>query len=313
MIQLVIQVDLRCGSWRDALGDAGTAGRRAGDGEGRVRMAASVCLNNGVRLPMVGIGLFRVPPEETPQTVRTALGIGYRLIDTAASYGNEAAVGETLMETRIARNELFITTKLWNADHGFANTTAAFAASLRRLRLTAVDLYLIHWPMPGRDLFIETWRALEEIYFLGGTRAIGVSNFDVVHLDRLLREARIVPAVNQVEMHPGFPRNGLRAFCRRRGIQVQAWNPLGQGKGLLEDPIVLEIAERNRRCPAQVVLRWHLQRGTAVIPKSVHCDRMQENLALFDFELGRRDMEALSRVGSGHDRLGPDPETFDVA
>jgi 2,5-diketo-D-gluconate reductase A len=261
---------------------------------------------------MVGIGLFRVPLEEAAETVQTALAVGYRLIDTAASYGNEEAVGEALTTTPIARNEIFVTTKLWNSDQGFAKAAAAFEASLRRLGLEAVDLYLIHWPMPRRDLFIETWRVLEEIYASGRARAIGVSNFEIVHLERLLKEARVVPAVNQVEIHPGFPRNGLRAFCRRHGIQVQAWSPLGQGRGLLKDPIVVEVAERNGRSPAQVVLRWHLQRDTAVIPKSVHRDRMQENLALFDFELSRRDMEALSSIGSGHDRLGPNPETFDV-
>jgi len=263
-------------------------------------------------MPRIGLGLFRVPPETVASCVATALGIGYRLFDTAASYGNEEALGRALGDSRAARSSLFITSKLWNSDHGYSNALRALQKSLDKLRLDYLDLYLIHWPLPMHDRYIETWSALERIHAEGLVRTIGVSNFEIRHLERLLAGASIVPAVNQVELHPGFPRNKLREFCMQHGIQVQAWSPLGQGRGLLDDSTVRRVARRNRRTPAQVVLRWHLTRRTAVIPKSVTPSRIRENILVDDFELSDGDIEALDGVGSGEDRLGPDPETFDV-
>jgi 2,5-diketo-D-gluconate reductase A len=271
-----------------------------------------VKLNNAVAMPRIGFGTFRMVPEQASTCVRSALEAGYRLVDTAASYGNEAAVGEALASSGVPRQDVFVTTKVWNADHGYANALRAFEASRSLLRLDFIDLYLIHWPVPARDMYLDTWKALERLYAEGLVRAIGVSNFTQRHLDRLLAAANVVPAVNQVELHPGFPQEELRDFNREHGITTQAWSPLGQGKGLLDDPVVRQVAERNGRTPAQVVLRWHLQSGVAAIPKSVTPQRIRENLSVFDFALTAADMAGLSAVSSGQDRLGPDPEIFSV-
>ncbi len=278
----------------------------------QIPVAPTITLNNAVEMPQLGFGVFRISPEQASTCVRTALQAGYRLVDTAASYGNEAAVGEALASSGVRREDVFVTTKVWNADHGYDNTLRAFETSRSLLGLDYLDLYLIHWPMPARDMYLDTWRALERLYADGLARAIGVSNFAQRHLNRLLAAANVVPAVNQVEMHPGFPQEALRDFNREHGIITQAWSPLGQGKGLLAHPVVLEVAERNGRTPAQVVLRWHIQAGVAAIPKSVAPQRIRENLAIFDFALTAADMAALSAVGSGQDRLGPDPEIFSV-
>jgi 2,5-diketo-D-gluconate reductase A len=268
----------------------------------------TVRLNNGVEMPQVGFGVFQVPPDEVIEPVATALQAGYRLIDTAAAYQNEDGVGKAIADSGIARDELFITTKLWNADHGRDRTLRAFDESLSKLGVDVIDLYLIHWPVPSKDLYVETWQALEQIYSEGRARAIGVSNFTERHLNRLLQETEVVPALNQVELHPRFPQDELRAFHDQHAIITEAWSPIGQGQGLLDDPVIVGIAERIGRSPAQVVLRWHIQRGTVVIPKSVTPERIRSNIQLFDFELEQADMAALS--GLAGKRIGPDPEKF---
>jgi 2,5-diketo-D-gluconate reductase A len=268
-----------------------------------------VRLNNGVEMPQLGFGVFQVPPHEVIEPVATALEAGYRLIDTAAAYQNEEGVGKALADSGIPRDELFVTTKLWNADHGRDNTLRAFDQSLRKLGLDVIDLYLIHWPVPSKDLYVETWQAIQHIYSEGRARAIGVSNFTQRHLNRLLSETDVVPSVNQVELHPRFPQDELRTFHDQHGIVTEAWSPIGQGQGLLDDPVITGIAERIGRTPAQVVLRWHVQRGTVVIPKSVTPERIRSNIEVFDFELAQADMAALTGLGSGQ-RIGPDPEKF---
>ncbi|MEV3858202.1 aldo/keto reductase [Streptomyces sp. NPDC050095] len=268
----------------------------------------TVTLNNGVTMPQLGFGVFQVPDEETTAAVATALEAGYRSIDTAAIYGNERGVGRALADSGIARDELFITTKLWNADQGYDATLAAFDASLDKLGLDHVDLYLIHWPTPARDLYLDTWRALEKLYADGRTRAIGVSNFQPAHLERLLGSASVVPAVNQIELHPGLQQRELRDFHARHGIATEAWSPLAQG-AVLKDEAVTTIAARHGKSPAQVVLRWHLQIGNVVIPKSVTEARIRENLDVFDFELGAQELDALAAADRGL-RTGPDPDTL---
>ncbi|MEV1024165.1 aldo/keto reductase [Streptomyces sp. NPDC050264] len=268
----------------------------------------TVTLNNGVTMPQLGFGVFQVPDEETTAAVATALDAGYRSIDTAAIYGNERGVGRALADSGIARDELFITTKLWNADQGHDATLAAFEASLDKLGLDHVDLYLIHWPTPARDLYLDTWRALEKLLADGRTRAIGVSNFQPAHLERLLGSASVVPAVNQIELHPGLQQRELRDFHARHGIATEAWSPLAQG-AVLKDDAVTAIAARHGKSPAQVVLRWHLQIGNVVIPKSVTEARIRENLDVFDFELDPQEIDALAASDRGL-RTGPDPDTL---
>ncbi|HEY0560722.1 MAG TPA: aldo/keto reductase [Frankiaceae bacterium] len=272
----------------------------------------SIRLNNGIEIPQLGFGVFQVPPDEVIEPVTTAIRAGYRLLDTAAAYQNEEGVGKAIADAGVPREELFITTKLWNADQGYDNALRAFDASLQKLGIDQVDLYLIHWPLPKRDRYVETWKALEKIYADGRARAIGVSNFTERHLNRLLDETDVVPAVNQVELHPRLPQEELRAFHARHGIATEAWSPIGQGKGLLDDPVIGAIAERVGKSPAQVVLRWHVQLGNLVIPKSVTPSRIRENIDVFDFELSAADLGELTALGSG-DRVGPDPEEFDVA
>ena len=279
---------------------------------GRDSLVPLVSLNNGVLMPVLGFGVFQIPPNQIIECVGVALASGYRLIDSAASYGNETGVGLAITRSGIPRRDLFVTTKVWNADHGYDRTIQAFNQSLTRLGLEFVDLYLIHWPLPMRDTYVDTWRALERIYSDGRARAIGVSNFGIDHLGRLLAGCEVVPAVNQVELHPGFAQDSMRAYCGAHGIAIQAWSPLGQGKGLLEHPMIRTVALRIGKSPAQIVLRWHVQRGSAVIPKSVTPARIRENIAVFDFVLSDEDMNAISSVGSGNDRLGPDPDTFDI-
>jgi 2,5-diketo-D-gluconate reductase A len=272
----------------------------------------TLTLNNGHTIPQLGFGVFQVPPDQVIEPVETALEAGYRLIDTAAAYGNEDGVGKALANSGIDRDELFVTTKLWNADHGFDDALRAFDTSLSKLGLDVVDLYLIHWPTPGRGNFVETWKALEKIYAEGRARSIGVSNFTIHHLNRLRSEATIVPAVNQIELHPRFPQDELRAYHREHQIATEAWSPIGQGQGLLEDPTVTSVAQAHGKSPAQTVLRWHLQLGNVVIPKSVTRQRIRENLEVFDFELDDGEMAVLSSLsGQQHaGRIGPDPEHF---
>ncbi|HSP37945.1 MAG TPA: aldo/keto reductase [Frankiaceae bacterium] len=272
----------------------------------------TVRLNNGVEMPQLGFGVFQVAPDEVIDPVRTAIESGYRLIDTAAAYQNEEGVGKAIADSGVSRNDLFLTTKLWNADQGYDDALRAFDVSVGKLGVDTVDLYLIHWPLPKRDSYVDTWKAFEQLYADGRARAIGVSNFTQRHLNRLFEETGIVPAVNQVELHPKLPQEELRSFHASHGIVTEAWSPIGQGKGLLEDPTLKTIADSVSKSPAQVVLRWHMQLGNVAIPKSVTPDRIQQNIEIFDFELAAADLGAITALGSG-ERVGPDPEEFDVA
>jgi 2,5-diketo-D-gluconate reductase A len=265
-----------------------------------------VVLNNGVSMPQLGYGVFRVPDDDTERAVLAALDAGYRSIDTASLYGNETGVGRALGASGLARDHFFVTTKVWNDDQGYDSTLRAFDASLGRLGLDHVDLYLIHWPKPSLDRYVETWRALEKLYADRRVRAIGVSNFQPDHLRRLLDETDVVPAVNQIELHPDLQQEQLRRFHAEHGVVTEAWSPLGQGLAL-RHPVVAELAHRHGRTPAQVVLRWHVQLGNVAIPKSTTPSRIRENIGLFDFDLAEADMAALATLESGT-RLGPDPD-----
>jgi 2,5-diketo-D-gluconate reductase A len=267
----------------------------------------NVRLNNGVDMPQLGFGVFLVPPDEVVEPVRTALDVGYRLIDTATLYANEEGVGRAIRDSGVAREEIFVTTKVWNSDQGYDATLKAFDNSRQLLGVDVVDLYLIHWPAPKRDRYVDTWKALERLHDDGRARAIGVSNFTVAHLTRLLNETSVVPAVNQVELHPGFPQDELRRFHDTDGIVTEAWSPLGRGHGLLDQPTVTDIAAAHDKTPAQVVLRWHLQLGLVAIPKSTHAQRIQENFAVFDFALTDDEMAGLSALTQPQ-RVGPDPD-----
>jgi 2,5-diketo-D-gluconate reductase A len=269
-----------------------------------------VTLNNGVRMPQLGFGVFQVGNDEARAAVATALECGYRSIDTAALYGNEHGVGVAVSASGIPRGELFVTTKLWNADQGAGRVLPAFERSIDKLGLDYVDLYLIHWPVPSRDRFVETWEAFQGLYAEGRMRAIGVSNFTPPQLTRLLEETAVVPAVNQVELHPGFQQPELRAFHRAHGIATEAWSPLGQGAALTH-PVITRLAERHEKTPAQVVLRWHLDLGNVVIPKSVTPGRIRENFSVFDFALTPEDARQIAGLESGH-RIGPDPDVVGV-
>ncbi|MFD4694545.1 aldo/keto reductase [Streptomyces sp. NBC_00683] len=268
----------------------------------------TVTLNNGITIPQLGFGVFQVPDDETTAAVSGALDAGYRSIDTAAVYGNETGVGRALATSGIPREELFVTTKLWNADQGYDSALAAFDASLAKLGLDYVDLYLIHWPTPARDLYPDSWRALEKLLADGRIRAAGVSNFQPAHLRRLIDAGSLVPAVNQIELHPGLQQEELRTLHAEHGIATEAWSPLAQG-ALLDDSALVAIAERHGKSPAQVVLRWHLQLGNVVIPKSVTPARIRENIDVFDFELSPADMDAIAGLDRGM-RTGPDPDTL---
>lgn len=266
----------------------------------------NVRLNNGVEIPQLGFGVFQVPDDQTTAAVTSALEAGYRSIDTAAIYGNEAGVGRAIAESGLSREDLFVTTKLWNDDQGYDSTLRAFDASLAKLGLDYVDLYLIHWPTPARDRYLDTWRALEQLAKDGRIRAAGVSNFQSAHLRRLLDNSDLVPAVNQIELHPGLQQAELRAFHAEHGIATEAWSPLAQG-AVLTDPAITEIAARTGKSAAQVVLRWHLQLGAIVIPKSVTPARIRQNLDVFDFELTGSDLAAIAAADRGL-RTGPDPD-----
>ncbi|MDX6742478.1 aldo/keto reductase [Actinocorallia sp. A-T 12471] len=266
-------------------------------------------LNNGVVMPRLGFGVWQVGDDEAVTAVGLALEAGYRSIDTASAYGNERGVGRAVRESGLPREEIFVTTKLWNADHGYDQALKAFDTSLDKLGAEYVDLYLIHWPMPARDDYVETWRALERIAGEGRARAVGVSNFAVPHLKRLAAETGVVPAVNQIELHPYLTQTELRAYHAEHGIATEAWSPLGQGRGLLNDPALARIAAAHDRSPAQIVLRWHLQSGNIAIPKSVTPSRITENHNISDFTLTPQEMTAIDSLNS-NTRYGPDPLTF---
>jgi 2,5-diketo-D-gluconate reductase A len=267
-----------------------------------------IALHDGVEVPQLGFGVFQVPPEETQQAVEEALQVGYRHIDTAAAYRNEREVGAAIAGSGIPRDELFVTTKLWNSQQGYESTLGACEKSLERLGLDHMDLYLIHWPVPSEGRALHTWRAFERTHEDGRSRTIGVSNFRIEDLEMLEREAATQPTINQIELHPHFPQAELRAWHQEHGIATEAWSPLAQGD-LLVNETIAAVAARHDRTPAQAILRWHLQLGNVVIPKSVTPSRIRENFELFDFELSDQDMAEIAALDVGR-RIGPDPSNF---
>ncbi|QNO16007.1 aldo/keto reductase [Alkalicella caledoniensis] len=267
----------------------------------------STVLHNGVKMPWLGLGVWKVKDEEEIDlSVKAAIRAGYRSIDTAAAYKNEAGVGKAIAESGVDREELFITTKVWNADQGYESTLKAFDASLEKLGLDYIDLYLIHWPVA--DKYKETWRALEKLYKDKKVRAIGVSNFHMHHLQDLMADCEVIPMVNQVEFHPLLTQKELRFFCNENGIQMEAWSPLMQGN--LDHPVLAQIGGKYGKTVAQVILRWDLQNGVVTIPKSVKEHRIQENMDIFDFELTEQEMESIESLNENK-RFGPDPDNFD--
>ncbi|BCI65810.1 aldo/keto reductase [Acetobacter aceti] len=263
-------------------------------------------LNAGIDMPQVGLGVWKTPPEKTTSIVRYALNAGYLAVDTASIYGNEEGVGEALVD----RPEIFLTTKLWNADQGFDSTLRAFEESARKLRRDVIDLYLIHWPVPKKHLYVETWRAMIRLRDEGRVRAIGVSNFTAEQITALIAETGTTPAINQIELHPEFQQHSLRDFHKQHGILTEAWSPLGQGQ-TLSNPVIEAIAKKHERTAAQIIIRWHIQNQFVVIPKSVTPSRLDENLAVFDFRLDGEDMAAIGRLDRANGRIGPDPMTAD--
>jgi 2,5-diketo-D-gluconate reductase A len=265
-----------------------------------------IILNNGVEMPQLGFGVWQVPDDEAQTAVAQALEAGYRSIDTAAIYGNEEGTGRAIAASGLAREDLFVTTKLWNSDQGYDSTLQAFDTSLAKLGLDYLDLYLIHWPMPAREKYVDTYKAFEKLLADGRVRAIGVSNFLPDHLERLIGETSVLPAVNQIELHPHLQQHASRELHAEQGIATEAWSPLGSGKGILEIPAIVAIAQKHGRTPAQVVLRWHLQLGNVVIPKSVTPSRIKENIDVFGFSLDTEDLAAISALNEDR-RLGSDP------
>jgi 2,5-diketo-D-gluconate reductase A len=269
----------------------------------------TITLNNGVEIPQLGFGVYLIPPADTVAATLSALEVGYRHIDTAEMYGNEKQVGEAIRASGLDRGEVFVTSKLDNGYHAYDDALRAFDTTLRALDDDHVDLFLIHWPLPDIAVdYVETWRAMERIQASGGSRAVGVSNFQPHHLQRVLDEGDIVPAVNQIEAHPYLAQDDARGFGAAYGIVTEAWSPIAQGK-VLVDPVIVEVADRLGRTPAQVTLRWHIQRGDVVFPKSVTRRRVEENFALFDFELSPDDMDAITGLNRD-ERIGPDPDQF---
>ena len=273
-----------------------------------------ITLNDGNRIPQLGFGVYQVGPEETADTVRTALEIGYRHIDTAQMYGNEQGVGQGIADSGIAREQVFVTSKLNNGFHRADDARREFENTLTRLGTDYVDLFLIHWPLPTRydGDYVSTWKTLEEFAADGRARSIGVSNFQIHHLQELARETETVPAVNQIEVHPYFTNDAVRAYGVEHDIVTEGWSPIARGK-VLTDPVVARIARATGAHPAQVVLRWHIERGDVVFPKSMHPARMKENFEIFDFEINDEEIEALTALDKGAaGRQGPDPDVFDL-
>ncbi|NKQ56864.1 aldo/keto reductase [Amycolatopsis sp. K13G38] len=270
-------------------------------------MVPNVRLTNDVEMPRLGFGVYKIADDEVGQAIHTAIEAGYRAIDTATLYRNERGVGAAVRASGLPRSELFITTKLWNTDHGYDAAMRAFDHSLDQLGLDYVDLYLIHWPVPSRDLYVDTWRALEKINADGRARAIGVSNFQVPHLERLLDETDVVPAVNQIELHPNLQQAALRAFDTDHGIVTESWSPLARGR-MLDHEVLTTIARKHGKTPAQIVLRWHIEMGLVAIPKSVTPQRIRENIDIFDFELDAHDIAGIASL-EVNGRLGPNPDT----
>ena len=268
----------------------------------------NVTLSDGELIPQLGFGVFQVPPKDTTEAVTRALAAGYRHIDTAAAYRNEAGVGQAIHASGLGRDEVFVTTKCFNDNHGHEEAKRALKASLHQLEMEHVDLYLIHWPVPSQDKYVETWQAFIELQQEGLARSIGVSNFQPAHLERIISETGVKPTVNQVELHPRFQQIGLRREHQELGIVTEAWSPLAQGR-VLDDPTIIEIADTHGKTPGQVVIRWHLQLGNVVIPKSVTPERIIENFDVIDFTLSAKEMAAIDQLDAG-ERTGPDPDTF---
>lgn len=272
----------------------------------------NVKLNNGVMMPQFGLGVWQAQDgSEVEQAIAAAFEAGYRLIDTAAIYGNEVGVGNAIKNSGLGREEIFLTTKLWNADQGYDTTLKAFDASLERLGVDYVDLYLIHWPVPKAGRFVDTWRAFEKLYADGRVRAIGVSNFKPAHLDTLLETAKVVPAVNQIELHPHLTQEETRAYCDEHGIRVESYSPIMHGGKVLENELIASLAKKYGKTPAQVTLRWHIQHGLIAIPKSVTPARIKENVDIFDFELAADEMASIDAMKTG-ERTAPDPDEFNA-
>ena len=273
--------------------------------------APLITLNNGVQIPQLGLGVWQLDDDQAYASSKAALAAGYRHIDTAMIYGNEAGVGRAVAESELTREQIFITTKLWNADQGFDNTLRAFDASLERLGLETLDLYLIHWAIPKKGTYRETWKAFVRLQEEGRVRAIGVSNFNAEHLQHIIDDTGVTPAVNQIEIHPDFAQKELSAWCADKGIVTESWSPLGQGGELLKQQVFAEIAEHHGKTPAHIVLRWHLQQGHVVIPRSSNAQRIAANIDVFDFELTADELKAIDGIRQTG-RLGPDPETIEM-
>ena len=266
--------------------------------------------NDGHVIPQVGLGVWQTPNDTAVQAVKTALDAGYRHIDTAAAYRNEKGVGEGIKASGLSREDVFVTTKLWNDNQGYDETLVAAEKSLGRLGLDLLDLYLIHWPAPRKDLYVQTWKAFVRLKEEGRVKSIGVSNFAAVHLDRIIGETGVAPAINQIELHPRFQQTALREANAARGVLTQSWSPLGQGQ-LLADPVIGSIARKHGKTPAQVIIRWHIDSGLVVIPKSVTPERIVQNFGVFDFQLDDADKAAIAGLDSADGRIGPDPLTAD--
>jgi 2,5-diketo-D-gluconate reductase A len=271
--------------------------------------APLITLNDTVRIPQLGLGVWQLSNDQAYASSLAALAAGYRHIDTAMIYGNEEGVGRAIADCGLARDEIFVTSKLWNADQGYDSTLRAFDTSLELLGLECLDLYLIHWPLPDKKAYPATWRALVKLQQDGRVRSIGVSNFKAAHLEKIIGDSGVTPSVNQIEIHPDFPQTELSEYCRNLGIHTQSWSPLGQGGALLQNPLLGRIAADVGRSVVQVILRWHLQQGHIVIPRSSNASRIAENIAVFDFQLNDEQLQAIAGIADTG-RLGPDPDTF---
>ena len=273
--------------------------------------APLLTLNDGVRIPQLGLGVWQLDDDQAYVSGKAAFEAGYRHIDTAMMYKNEAGVGRAVADSGLSRDEIFITTKLWNADQGYDSTLRAFDESMKRLGLEKLDLYLIHWALPKKDAYVDTWKAFVRLKEEGRIRSIGVSNFNADHLERVIAETGVTPSVNQIELHPDFPQNELVTFCRDKKIAIESWSPLGQGGKLLDEPTLKQIAAKYDKTTAQVIIRWHLQQGHIVIPRSKSPERIAANIDVFDFELDKLDLKGIAEIPDGG-RLGPNPATMDT-